>query len=136
MQQTETYKLNLIESDDPFSPEALNDNARTVEAALVAKADAAQLARVEGSVETVSTAVPKFACGSYSGDSTKNRKIELGFMPKMVYLGGFMGFCKQSSKMGQNSPQSIPAEKLVRNGLVVLKSVAVAGHIDDFVAVD
>ena len=44
--------------------------------------------------------------------------------------------CKQSSKMGQISPQSIPAEKLVSNGLVVLQSVAGAGHVNDLAAVD
>ena len=34
MQQTEKYQFNLIESSDPFSPEALNDNAVKLEAAL------------------------------------------------------------------------------------------------------
>ena len=34
MQQTTTYKLNLIETDDVFSPEPLNQNARKVETAL------------------------------------------------------------------------------------------------------
>ena len=33
-------------------------------------------------------------------------------------------------------PQSIPEEKLVCNGLVVLEAVAAAGHIDDLAAVD
>ena len=31
MQQTETYKLNLIESSDPFLPDALNENTRKIE---------------------------------------------------------------------------------------------------------
>lgn len=39
MQQTTTYKLNLIETDDVFSPEPLNQNTQKVEAVL---ADAAQ----------------------------------------------------------------------------------------------
>ncbi len=34
MQQTTTYKLNLIETDDVFSPEPLNQNTQKVEAAL------------------------------------------------------------------------------------------------------
>ena len=34
------------------------------------------------------------------------------------------------------SPQSIPEEKLVGNGLMVLEPVAVAGHIDDLTAMD
>ena len=36
MQQTENYKLNLIESTDTFSPEALNENAKTTERELLA----------------------------------------------------------------------------------------------------
>ena len=31
MQQTETYKLNLIETSDPFSPQALNENTQKLE---------------------------------------------------------------------------------------------------------
>ena len=37
---------------------------------------------------------------------------------------------------GEVSPGSIPAEKLVSNGLVVLQSVAGAGHVNDLAAVD
>ena len=37
---------------------------------------------------------------------------------------------------GGVSPGSIPAEKLVSNGLVVLQSVAGAGHVNDLTAVD
>ena len=37
---------------------------------------------------------------------------------------------------GEVSPGSIPAEKLVSNGLVVLQSVAGAGHVNNLTAVD
>lgn len=37
---------------------------------------------------------------------------------------------------GEVSPGSIPAEKLVSNGLVVLQSVAGAGHVNNLAAVD
>ena len=37
---------------------------------------------------------------------------------------------------GGGSPQSIPAEKLVSNGLVVLEPVAGAGHVNNLTAVD
>ena len=49
MQQTETCKLNLIETSDPFSPDALNENARTLDAQLarVDAAAAAEKARVD-----------------------------------------------------------------------------------------
>ena len=40
MQQTTTYKLNLIETDDVFSPEPLSENARKVDAALSSTASA------------------------------------------------------------------------------------------------
>ena len=35
MQQTEKYKFNLIGTSDAFSPDALNDNARKLEDALI-----------------------------------------------------------------------------------------------------
>ena len=35
MQQTRTYNLKLIDTDDPFSPDALNENTQAVEDALV-----------------------------------------------------------------------------------------------------
>ena len=38
--------------------------------------------------------------------------------------------------LGGVSPQSIPAEKLVSNGLVVLEPVAGAGHVNNLTAVD
>ena len=42
MQQTETYKLNLIETSDTFSPAPLNENAQKLESALTAaRAEAA-----------------------------------------------------------------------------------------------
>ena len=34
MQQTDKYKLNLIESSDPFLPDALNENTRKLEQAV------------------------------------------------------------------------------------------------------
>ena len=36
MQQTEKYKLNLIEPSDPFLPEGLNQNAQKIENAMAA----------------------------------------------------------------------------------------------------
>ncbi len=36
MQQTEKYKLDLIETSDPFSPDALNANAQKLEDAAIA----------------------------------------------------------------------------------------------------
>ena len=78
MQQTETYNLNIIETDDTFSPDALNANARTLET---------QLARIDAAAAALAATVPKFTCGAYVGDGKKNRMIELPFTPQMVYVG-------------------------------------------------
>ena len=51
MQQTETYKLNLIETSDTFSPAPLNENAQKLESALTAaraEEAAARAALTEG----------------------------------------------------------------------------------------
>ena len=40
MQHTDKYKLNLIETSDAFSPDALNENTRKVEDVLAAQAAA------------------------------------------------------------------------------------------------
>ena len=40
------------------------------------------------------------------------------------------------SEPGRGFARSIPAEKLVSNGLVVLQSVAGAGHVNNLAAVD
>ena len=40
MQQTQTYKLNLIETSDTFSPAPLNENMEKVEAGISAEAAA------------------------------------------------------------------------------------------------
>ena len=34
MQQTEKWKLNLIDRDDPFTPDALNENTKRMEAVI------------------------------------------------------------------------------------------------------
>lgn len=79
MKQTETYKLNLIDRDDPFSPEALNDNAEAIDAAL---------ARVDGEITRIDGALLKLHCGTYNGNNGANRKIDLPFTPKLVYVTG------------------------------------------------
>ena len=75
MQQTETYKLNIIEDDDKFSPDALNKNAEALEA---------QLARIDA-------ALLKFACGTYTGNGSSSRTISLPFTPKVLYVGNTYG---------------------------------------------
>ena len=59
MRQTETYNLKLIETSDPFGPEALNANAETLEAQLarVDAAAAAETVRMDGEISRVDAAV-------------------------------------------------------------------------------
>ena len=57
-----------------------------------------------------------------------------------VYVSSQVKWAKFRHKVyqaqGRFSPQSIPAEKLVSNGLVVLQPVAGAGHVNNLAAVD
>jgi len=45
MQQTKTYKLNLIETSDTFSPDPLNENTEKLEAEVSAEAAARSVRR-------------------------------------------------------------------------------------------
>lgn len=85
MQQTETLKLNLIETGDPISPVPLNENAEKIEAALTAKADAADVTDLGARVTVLEG--HHFACGSYRGTGSANNGLQtfhLGFAPAVV----------------------------------------------------
>lgn len=80
MQQTDKYKLNLVERDDVFSPDPLNENMEKVERAL-ADAETALGQRV------TALEVKKIVFGSYKPVPTKNGEpmtIDLGFTPVAV----------------------------------------------------
>lgn len=82
MKQTETYNLKLIDRDDDFSPDALNDNAEAIDAAL---------ARVDAALATI----PKIVYGTYKGNTTTKgvtKFIPLPFTPKLVYVGDDRGY--------------------------------------------
>lgn len=83
MQHTKKYDLSIIESSDPFSPEALNDNTRAVEA---------ELERVDAAVEVLTASQLKLAFGTFTGNNAQNRLIPLPFTPKLVYMGDSRGF--------------------------------------------
>ena len=89
MQQTKTYKFNLIEPSDTFSPDPLNENAQKLEAALGTKADTAQTAAAAAALEQRVQVLElhKMAAGYYIGDggqSDKAQFIDLGFTPAIV----------------------------------------------------
>ena len=80
MQQTETYKLNLIESSDPFSPQALNENTQKLEEVVSEK-----LGEMDQRVTVLEA--HKFACGSFQTPSDNGPLVvELGFTPKAVFI--------------------------------------------------
>lgn len=92
MQQTETYKLNLIEKTDTFSPDALNENTRKVEEVLAGEEaarkqkDAYLEGRADGLDQRVTALeVQKIYFGSYVGTGGI-RIIELGFDPLAVIV--------------------------------------------------
>ena len=99
MQQTNKYKLNLIEKDDTFSPDPLNDNMEKVEGALMAEtgarqaADAAEAqtradadAALDRRIQTIEA--HKIVFGSAGNGSTT---ANLGFTPLLLYVTGMNG---------------------------------------------
>ena len=87
MQQTETYKLNLIETSDAFSPTPINENTQAIEAAL---GELGQ--KIDG----------RIVLGGYTGNGASSRTISLGFTPKLVILFGstLVGFFTDSLGYG------------------------------------
>ena len=98
MQQTEFYYLNKIETDDPFSPNPLNQNAESVETAdyltgVAVRAEAQArdaLDQRTTSLEQRVTAleVKKVVAGSYMGTGG-GQIISLGFYPVVVIVCGY-----------------------------------------------
>ena len=79
MQHTDKYKFNLIEKQDTFSPDPLNENMEKVEGALETKADAAAMdARVR------ELEVHKFVVGQTTEGGTEI----LGATPKALLISG------------------------------------------------
>lgn len=80
MQQTEKYKLNLIESSDPFLPDALNQNTQKLENALSA---AIEEHRAETDARLTVLEGHKIYFGFFKGGSGTHH-IPLPFAPKAV----------------------------------------------------
>lgn len=85
MQQTETYKFNLIDTDDVFSPTPLNENAQALET---------QLARVDGEfarMDSVLAGRLRWKFGTYKGTSTYGptgpARLEFDFKPLFLLIG-------------------------------------------------
>ena len=87
MQQTKTYKLNLMETSDTFSPDPLNQNTQMIEDALSAETAqrAADTAALDSRVTTLEA--HKVAVGTYIGNgAASGQVINLGFSPRVVFV--------------------------------------------------
>lgn len=98
MQQTQKYKLNLIESSDPFSPEGLNANTQKIEDVLMEKMEGPMVG-----LDQRVTALEghRLAVGFFSG-SMDRQFIEVGFRPKVVLVHDKD---KLNSALGVDIPQ-------------------------------
>mgnify|MGYP001043898699 CR=1 FL=1 len=95
MQHTNKYKLNLIEKDDTFSPDPLNDNMEKVERAL--EAEAAALDQRLQAIEAHHVAV-----GTYT--PSNNLDIDVGFSPlAVIIIGGGGNHCGMLMQGTDNS---------------------------------
>ena len=107
MQQTETYKLNLVEPTDPFSPGPLNENAQKTEAALAAL-----------SARTVTLENCRIVVGQYTGTG-KEHVIDLGERPIAViasFWAAHLGYTTVVAGDMVAYGSRYPALKLVDNG--------------------
>ena len=80
MLKTENYQLNKPEPADPLRLADFNENADIIDAAL--------------------GAVPNIATGTYTGDGTANRTINLGFTPKAIFVCSNQGATCHTSSTG------------------------------------
>ena len=100
MQQTDKYKLNLIEPTDPFLPDALNANTQRLEDVLEEK--------MEGPVADLEQRVTvleghKIVLGTYTGNSQTSQFISLDFTPKAVITSGREGFACFGAPVGDHA---------------------------------
>ena len=90
MQQTEKLKLNLIDRDDPFTPDQLNENTKEMEKVLVEQREMLAEELADMGKTLMGGLASKGTCtayeGSYKGDGITGRTIELGFAPKLLLM--------------------------------------------------
>ena len=109
MQQTETYKLNLIESSDPFLPDALNENTQKIEEVVQEK-----LGEMDARVTVLEGF--KFASGFYTGTGGA-QTIELPFSPVAVLTPLATRGAPILSVKGRTAPER--GLRPVENGFIV-----------------
>lgn len=82
---TENFGLCQWEATDQVLREEFNQNNTRVDEALKSASELAQAAQALADSAYGPDNTP-FAVGSYTGDGTDKRKIDLGFTPKAVFL--------------------------------------------------
>lgn len=122
MQQTETYKLNLVEGEDPFSPLPLNENAEKLEAAITAaRADAAAGdAALDHRVTVLEAKL--VVVGAFEGNSTRHRQFLFDYTPALVWVMAETGaenwVCTAERTVKENMGKDV-ALGLIENGFEV-----------------
>lgn len=82
--KTTNYKLHQWEPSDDFLRSEFNENFTKLDEAVAA--EAAARAGAISSLQTALGKKPEVAVGTYTGDSTKGRAIDLGFRPRAVVV--------------------------------------------------
>lgn len=85
MQQTNQYQLNLIETSDTFSPAPLNENARKLDAAVAAEAQA----RAAGDANEAAARAAE-AAARQNADAALSARVTVLEQPRIAY-GKFRG---------------------------------------------
>ena len=116
MYQTEKYRLNLIETSDAFSPDALNDSTRKIDAALSAHetAVAAQADDLDRRIQVFEA--KKFVYGTYVNNLQTSFSVTLGFKPKLVFIHWISPFTGLSAVVTEDYPNSGDLLKLTEDG--------------------
>lgn len=127
MQQTQKYKLNLIESSDPFLPEGLNANTQKIEEVLKGMEDG-PLAEMDARVTVLEG--HKMAVGSFVCDPAPEQQfIPTGFMPSFVIIWYDVGHTSNVKiavlpELGSDYAGISSAE----NGFYVSRSINIGYH--------
>jgi len=86
MQQTQTYKLNLVEPSDPFTPDALNRNTQKIEDAMVIHEGVVDK-RMDGLEDRIVVLEAKhiaYGSGQMGVQNGASWIYNLGFAPKVI----------------------------------------------------
>ena len=106
MQQTEKYKLNLIESSDPFLPEGLNQNTQKIEDAMEAHEE-----KVDGQVADLDARVKVFEAKHFAtGICSMSERTALPFTPTLVLIVSWSSMYSSMAITGHNTDSLVLEE--------------------------